>query len=123
MNATALSIPFNRNHTRTLVLERRLPQDHSIDARMLTILDAPLVSRETPGEGFARKERDLGNAFAQLSIEDAGAMLQRLSINYAGDPLARKFAKLAEERRERLLDFLDLLADPVLRTSLFDDTL
>lgn len=77
-----------------------------LEAKLLAILDSPIHARETPTQGFDRKERDLGNAFAELTRERADAVLERLIVNYTCDALARKFNKLSEERRERLLGFL-----------------
>jgi len=127
MNAIALSLPHALTapgagaSDPTLVFHRREPtRDTTIDARLIAILDAPLASRETPAEGFARKERELGNAFARLDIDQVVAIYERLVVNYACDSLARKFARLTEERRERLLDFLEVLSDPVRRAGLLE---
>ncbi len=78
----------------------------SIEARLVGLIDAPLAPGETAMTGFARKETELGTAFAQLTILDAGALHKRLSINAAGDALAAKFARLTVDRRNRLLTFL-----------------
>lgn len=77
-----------------------------LEAKLLAILDSPIHARETPTQGFDRKERDLGNAFAELTRDRADALLERLLVNYTCDVLARKFDKLSEERRERLIGFL-----------------
>ena len=37
------------------------------EARLLAIFDSPITSIETPTQGFDRKERALGNAFAELT--------------------------------------------------------
>jgi len=76
------------------------------DAKLLAILDAPLCAIATPTQGFDRKERLLGNVLAELSREQAETLRSRLSLNWPGDVLARKFNKLAVERRERLKGFL-----------------
>ncbi len=80
------------------------------EARLLAILDSPIMAIETPTQGFDRKERSLGNAFAELSSTDAAELLDRLDVNYTCDALARKFSKLSEERQIRLLGFLRVCA-------------
>lgn len=77
-----------------------------LEARLLAILDAPIAAIETPTQGFDRKERALGNAFSELTPREASALLDRFDINYTCDALARKFNKLTDERRARLLGFL-----------------
>jgi len=76
------------------------------DARLIAILDAPLALGETAAVGFARKEHELGAAFAALSVLESRAMHARLSTVKQGDELAHKFARLTVERRGRLLNFL-----------------
>lgn len=82
------------------------PRPRTTDARLITILDAPLAPGETVMTGFARKEYELGAVFAQLSVFEARAMRARLANPKAGDELADKFARLTIERRSRLLSFL-----------------
>ncbi len=105
----------------TLVLRRRpiatepppviTCADAVLEAKLLAILDAPLSARETPTAGFDRKERALGNAFAELTRAQAGALFDRLEINYTRDDLARKFHKLTDVRRDRLMTFLARVAE------------
>jgi len=76
------------------------------DARLLAILDRndgampALIA-------FARKEKELGEAFAALPILDQRALHARLSRVREGDTLAEKFSRLTSERRVRLLNFLN----------------
>jgi hypothetical protein len=79
----------------------------SLDERLLEILDAPLRAIETPTQGFDRKERALGNLFGELSEDAAIALHRRLIVNFTCDLVARKFAGLAVERKQRLLAFLE----------------
>jgi hypothetical protein len=76
------------------------------DARLLAILDAPLGLGEPAYVGFARKERELGEAFGSLPILDQRALQTRLSSARSGDVLAEKFNRLTQDRRQRLLNFL-----------------
>ena len=85
---------------------RRPPTASPHDAKLLAILDAPLHEGEPAQVGFARKERELGTAFAALPIFDQRALHRRLSNVREGDALAAKFARLTQERRTRLLSFL-----------------
>ena len=76
------------------------------DARLLAILDRDHGS--TPAlVAFARKEKELGEAFAALPILDQRALHARLSRMQDGDKLAEKFNRLTPERRTRLLNFLN----------------
>jgi hypothetical protein len=76
------------------------------DARLLAILDAPTTG-EPALVAFARKERELGAAFAALPILDQRALATRLAKPRAGDVLADKFGRLTAERRTRLINFLN----------------
>jgi hypothetical protein len=78
----------------------------SDDARLLAILDAPLVPGEPAHSGFRRKEHELGEAFAALDVMAARALHLRLRSPKAGDVLAAAFGRLTEDRRGRLLAFL-----------------
>ena len=76
------------------------------DARLLAILD-----RDDGGApalvAFARKEKELAEAFAALSVVDQRALHARRSRVREGDTLAEKFNRLTPERRTRLLNFLN----------------
>jgi hypothetical protein len=74
------------------------------DARLLAILQASM--REPSTLDFARKERTLSEAFAELPVFDQRALQTRLSIVRPGDVLAEKFNRLTPECRQRLLCFL-----------------
>ncbi|MEO8844349.1 MAG: hypothetical protein ABI704_22385 [Kofleriaceae bacterium] len=74
------------------------------DARLIAILD--LDTGEPAHFAFARKERELGEAFAKLPILDQRALRVRLATVRSGDLLAEKFNRLTVDRRTRLLNFL-----------------
>ena len=76
----------------------------SHDARLLAILDSD--HHEPAMVAFARKERELREAFAALPILDQRALQTRLSSVRSGDLLAAKFNRLTVERRTRLINFL-----------------
>jgi hypothetical protein len=78
----------------------------SYDARLAAILDAELLPGEPALVGFARKERELGEAFAALPVMDQRALHARLGVIRPGDMLAAKFARLTSDRRARLVAFL-----------------
>lgn len=75
------------------------------DARLLAILDREDI-HVPAAVAFARKEKELGEAFAALPILDQRALHSRLSVVREGDMLADKFNRLTQERRARLLNFL-----------------
>ena len=74
------------------------------DARLIAILDVD--TNEPAYVAFARKERELGEAFAKLPILDQRALHTRLGSVRSGDLLAEKFNRLTADRRTRLLNFL-----------------
>jgi hypothetical protein len=74
------------------------------DARLIAILD--MDSGEPTYVAFARKECELGEAFAKLPILDQRALHTRLGTVRSGDVLAEKFNRLTADRRARLLIFL-----------------
>ncbi|MBA3503693.1 MAG: hypothetical protein H0T65_25240 [Deltaproteobacteria bacterium] len=78
----------------------------SNDAALLSILDAPHLTDEPASIGFARKERALRDAFAELTILAARALERRLANPTNGDRLAEQFGRLIPERKHRLLQFL-----------------
>lgn len=78
----------------------------STDARLIAILDAPLVRGETTTAGFARKEQELGAVFAALSLAEARELHARLATPRADDELANKLGRLTPDRRCRLVAFL-----------------
>lgn len=90
----------------SLVPRPPAPTPASLDARLIAILDAPLAPGETFAVGYARKEAELGAAFAPLAVADARSLHARLSAARLGDELATRFARLTADRRGRLLTFL-----------------
>jgi hypothetical protein len=76
------------------------------DAALLAILGAPLAAGESAHVGFARKEAELGAAFAALGILESRALCARLSNPRPGDALAEAFMRLTVDRRTRLINFL-----------------
>ena len=78
----------------------------SYDARLAEIIAAVLTPGEHALVDFARKERELGEAFAVLPLLDRRALHTRLSNPKVGDPLPAKFARLTLNRRTRLIAFL-----------------
>ncbi len=80
---------------------------HEIDTKSISILDARALFGETVTETFNRKELELAVVFATLGVDDALAMQHRLAgMPSAFDELARKFARLLDARRARLIAFL-----------------
>jgi hypothetical protein len=76
------------------------------EAELVAILDEQFRDGETYAAAFLRKERALGERFAQLSAADARLVHRRLSRCATDDALAARFARLLPDRRLRLLAFL-----------------
>jgi len=90
---------------------RRQPRPHTrppelIDARVTTIIDAPLARGESVRFGATRKEAELLALFATLTVAQSRALHARLWNPSSHDPLAAKLAYLGADRRQRLVGFL-----------------
>jgi len=96
-------VPFARIAVRTQPPAAPAGRD---DEALVAILEAPLLRGEPAAVGFARKEHELRQAFARLTILAARALRMRLATPLPGDVLADRFARLTVERRSRLLAFL-----------------
>jgi hypothetical protein len=77
-----------------------------METQIMSVLDAPPESGETIEATYLRKERALGDLFAQLTSRDALALHRRLMAGAPADPLASRFGRMVGERRTRLLAFL-----------------
>lgn len=82
------------------------PEVPDVDAALLDILRAPSRPGETVAVAYARRERDLVDAFARLPVLAARALHKRLANPQPGDELAAQFSRLVIERRTRLLTYL-----------------
>jgi hypothetical protein len=83
------------------------PTIAAIDCQLIDVLVRTPGPGETIEMCFVRKERELGELFAALSVIDARALHRRLVRDPApGDELAVVFSRLKIERRRRLVDFL-----------------
>lgn len=82
------------------------PAQREVDDQLITILDAPLLMGETAMAGFQRKELALIGVLAKLSPVDAKALHFRLANPLGSDELAKRFMRLAVDRRTRLLNFV-----------------
>jgi hypothetical protein len=78
----------------------------TIDDELLAILNAPPARGETIEMTFRRKELELGDLFATLTVFESRTLQRRLSNPSANDPVAAQFGRLVPERRSRLLAFL-----------------
>lgn len=81
------------------------PSGPSFEAELIAILRRPVPAGQAR-DGYAQKERDIGDLFALLSVGDASALHKRLRSNSPEDELAVAFARLVDDRRARLLGFL-----------------
>jgi len=81
------------------------PLDHLL-APIHEIVLRPSRAGETVMVAHARKEGDLRDLFARLSIVEARALHRRLERASTGDSIAVLFQRLAPDRRRRLVAFL-----------------
>jgi hypothetical protein len=78
--------------------------------QLRAVIERPAVFGESVNDGFVRKERELAMLFRGLAMPVARALLSRLAEPRAGDPAGDAFARLAAERRRRLLGVLEHVA-------------
>lgn len=72
---------------------------------LIEILVRPVVTGAARDE-HARKEHEIGELFARLTVIEAWTLHKRLANPSATDALATAFGRLILERRARLLAFL-----------------
>ncbi len=101
---TVTSVPWTAPRTCAATVHTSTTIASAHDARLIAILDSD--HGEPVHFAFARKERELGAAFAALPILDQRGLHTRLATVRSGDLLAEKFNRLSIDRRTRLLDFL-----------------
>ena len=76
------------------------------ELEILEVLAQPVLPGEQLAFAFKRKERCLGELFAQLSINDSRELHRRCTLGIPGDALAASFRRLVPDRQSRLLAFL-----------------
>ena len=76
------------------------------DESLLAIFDVPVQPGETIELAYRRKEHDLIEAFARLSIRESMDLHRRLCNPRPDDRVAELFSRLVVQRRVRLLTFL-----------------
>lgn len=81
------------------------PAGPSFECELLALLRRPVPAGQAR-DGFARKEREIGELFARLPVADAIALHKRLTCKAPDDDLVAAFARLVDDRRARLLTFL-----------------
>jgi hypothetical protein len=77
------------------------------EVAILTLLDAPSPPFVPIQQAFKAKEAALRTVFVQLAGDDRASLRDRLTAPSDGDVLAARFARLAVDRRERLLAVLE----------------
>lgn len=78
----------------------------SLEREILSVLEESPIPGERTAEAFRRKEHLVGNLFAALSVEDARTLHRRLSCPSKTDLIVTQMARLAPDRRARLIAFL-----------------
>lgn len=81
------------------------PARPSFEDELLALLRRPVPTGHAR-DGYARKEREIGELFARLAVPDAMALHKRLTGYAPEDELVAAFARLVDDRRARLLAFL-----------------
>jgi hypothetical protein len=71
----------------------------------IAVLERPIIG-ESAAAGHARKEAELKELFAALSVAESRALHARLSIPNADDQLARLIGRMVQDRRQRLIAFV-----------------
>ena len=75
------------------------------EQRVIAIL-VGRINGESASIAFARKEAELKEVFATLTIEESRALHARLTMPKDGDELARLIGRLVVDRRGRLIAFV-----------------
>jgi hypothetical protein len=78
----------------------------AIEQRLIELIVTPVPSTETALAGNARKEREIAEVLASLTVIEAWWLHKRLTIASPSDALVAAFGRLVVERRQRLLAFL-----------------
>jgi hypothetical protein len=78
----------------------------TVERDIVNIIEAPPHPGETTELAFRRKEHELGELFATLSVTESRTLHRRLSIASTNDQVAKAFGRMVAERRMRLLAFL-----------------
>ncbi|HLL22553.1 MAG TPA: hypothetical protein VK427_10495 [Kofleriaceae bacterium] len=96
--------------TGRLAIQRQPPLPRastaSLDAQVAAVVDAPPWPDEDARFAATRKEAELVALFASLTVAEARVLRTRLVHARFDDPIAARLARLAPERRQRLLAFL-----------------
>lgn len=78
----------------------------SLDQRIIDIIESPPLPEEQKESAFRRKEYELGEFFATLTVSECRALHRRLRVASLQDPLVVSFGRMVAVRRARLLAFL-----------------
>jgi hypothetical protein len=89
-----------------VVAPSHAPIGAELESSIIAALDKPAAPGETASEAFRRKEQEVGDLFAAVSIADARELHRRLTLAKADDPIARRFTRLVRDRQARLIAFL-----------------
>jgi hypothetical protein len=70
------------------------------------LITRPIDQTGGHSAGYARRESEIGQMFAQLDLKTALAVAKRLDLARYDDPLATAFNRMVASRRNRLRAFL-----------------
>ena len=77
-----------------------------IERALLELLTRPIDQSAGHSAGYARREQEIGQMFAELDLQTAVALGKRLDLAKYDDPIATAFNRMVASRRNRLRVFL-----------------
>lgn len=77
-----------------------------IERALVELITRPIDQSAGHSAGYARRETEIGQMFAQLDLTTALAVAKRLDLSRYDDPLATAFNRMVASRRNRLRAFL-----------------
>lgn len=98
------SSPVPQDEARPFVLVW-VPLPGDLDQRIIATIHAP-SDRVSAQTAYREKEHQLGAILAMLTVAEAQSLHRRLTIPASDDPVAAAFARLTQDRRDRLVQFL-----------------
>jgi hypothetical protein len=84
----------------------RGPQTATLETRLLEILNAPPDTLLTTREAFGRKEVALYDAIAAAPMLEVWHLHKRVSVGRSDDQLLKGLARLAPDRRAKVIAFM-----------------
>ena len=77
-----------------------------VERALVELITRPIDQSGGHSAGYAVRENEIGQMFAQLDLKTALAVAKRLDLSRYDDPLATAFNRMVASRRNRLRAFL-----------------